>query len=95
MKLEILITLLSLIVAPTAHAIGSRPVAAGLVLMVVPPWADAAAVAAHAGAQLVGPTSAPFGTFVSVDGTAQLDALEAAGAWFLIDGDTARWICGA
>ncbi|MEI4473646.1 hypothetical protein [Frigidibacter sp. MR17.24] len=95
MKLEILISVLSLVVTPLAHLSGTAPAQAGLVLMVVPPWADPAAVADAGRARLIGPTRAPFGTLVSVDETAQFARLQQAGAWFLVDADAARWICGA
>lgn len=94
MKLEILITVLSLIVAPLAHMSGTRPSEAGLVLMVVPFWLDTDQVAAAANVQLVGTTSAPFGTLVAVEDVAQFDDMTHAGAWFIMDPATSKWICG-
>lgn len=94
MKLEIIITILSLVVAPLAHLMGTNPTSAGLVLMVVPFWSDAGLVAEEAGVQLVGPTSAPLGTLVAVEDVAQFADLSRAGAWFLIDPKSIKWMCG-
>ncbi|WP_339108886.1 hypothetical protein [Thioclava sp. GXIMD4216] len=94
MKLEALILFFSLLVAPIAHLTGARPDHAGLTLMVVPPWEDAVQVADVAQARLIGPTRAPFGLLIEIDDLAQLDRLERAGAWFLLDARKVEWICG-
>jgi hypothetical protein len=95
MKLEILITFLSLVVAPLAHLMGTTPSKAGLVLMVVPFWDDSEDVAEAAGVRVIGPTRAPFGTLVAVDDVAQFTELKRAGAWFVLDPATSKWICGS
>ena len=94
MKLEILITFLSLVIAPLAHLLGSMPTKAGLVLMVVPFWQNADQVAEAAGVRMIGVSQAPFGTLVAVDTVAQFTDLKRAGAWFILDPDTSKWICG-
>lgn len=95
MKLEILITVLSLGVAPLAHLMGTTPSTAGLVLMVTPFWNDAGEVAAAAGARVVGTTRALFGTLIAVEEVTQFADLSQAGAWFPTDPETSKWICGS
>ncbi|MER5170757.1 MULTISPECIES: hypothetical protein [Thioclava] len=94
MRLEVAILFFSMLVAPLAHLSGSVPERVGLVVMIVPPWSDASVVAEDAGAQLIGPTRAPFGQLVSIDNMAQAEQLEKAGAWFLLDAEKVEWICG-
>ncbi|OCX61046.1 hypothetical protein BFP70_16465 [Thioclava sp. SK-1] len=95
MKLEILVTLSSLIIAPLAHLSATRPDTPGLLLVVMPPWVDASSVAHAAKAQIVGPTRAPFGVQIVVETMSQIDALSNAGAWFILDAEKAKWICSA
>lgn len=95
MKLEIIITLLSVVVAPLAHLLASNPTQAGLVLMVVPFWRDADHVAEAAGVRVIGLSRAPFGTLVAVDRVPQFEDLKREGAWFILDPGTSKWICGS
>lgn len=62
-------------------------------LVVVPPWEDAPALLASAGARPVGATVAPFA--LMVDGPkGTLSALRASGAWAVLDARRLAALCG-
>ena len=65
------------------------------VLVVAPPWGQAAAaLVLAAGGQPVGPPAAPFGTLAVFDQPVPLERLAALGAWTVRDARTLASLCG-
>lgn len=94
MRLEIVVTMLTLVVMPLAQMAGTRAEGPGLRVIVVPPWRDAEDVARAARVQPVGPTRSWLGLFVAVDRDEQVAGLAEAGAWFVLDAERLKWVCG-
>lgn len=88
-------SLLALLVAPAA-VVFSAPVKEGQIMLVVAaPWHSAQEIILRAGADSVGPNSAPFAAFAASD-TSNLEArLRRAGAWAVLDGRVISQLCGA
>ncbi|WP_194135347.1 hypothetical protein [Salipiger mangrovisoli] len=67
----------------------------GVVLVIAPPWGPGApALVARTGGRLVGPVTAPFGSFATFDGPAPADRLRALGAWGTREAGALATLCG-
>lgn len=86
---------LGLLVAPAAVVL-SAPVKEGQIMLVVAkPWHNAQDIIYRAGADPVGPNSAPFAAFAASDATGLEARLKHAGAWAVLDGQIISQLCGA
>ena len=94
MRFEAVIFAFSVLVTPLAGFSGRPPATDGPWVMVIPPWADRAAIVERAGAQLVGPAEAPFGQLVAGPDRGASERLKAAGAWLVLDADFLEGYCG-
>lgn len=94
-QLAIVLALIaSLTVAPLC-AVLAAPVAAGPVLVVVPPWADGAAVVGASGGRLIGPGGrAPFALLAAYPSPAAARSARAHGAWAVFGGAVLAALCG-
>lgn len=66
----------------------------GIVLVVAPPWHDAAAIIDTAGGRLVGPATTWLGAFATSDAADFAERLRAAGAWASLNGTALAELCG-
>ena len=64
-------------------------------IVVVPPWRDAAEVVARAGGHLIGPATAPFAVLAQGSTPGFAAAVQARGAWLVLDAQTLLMLCGA
>ena len=85
--------LLSLAITPAA-LLATAPPGDGPVLVIAPPWADAAGVVAAAGGRPSGPLRAPFALLARFPTPAAARAARAHGAWAVIDGAAFAALCG-
>lgn len=72
----------------------SQPEEGAPVLVVVPPWQDAAGIVAGAGGGLIGPLRTPVAVLAAPGGPDFAARLRAAGALGVLDGRAAARICG-
>lgn len=90
----ILMGLMGAFAAPIA-VLFSAPVAEGnVVLVIAPPWGNPADIISNAGADLLGPETAPFAAFASSDVLELESRLMRAGAWAVLDGQKISNLCG-
>lgn len=83
------------VAGPPAVAALALPAASAPVAWVVaPPWVDADAVVARAGAQPVGPVQPRLGRLVAGGGDGLEDRLRAAGAWIVLWDARLLRVCG-
>ena len=82
------------LVAPFGAALTLPPQAGQPVLVVVPPWQDAARMIDDAGGNEIGPFTAPFARLAISDDPRFAESLRALGSWAVRDGATLARLCG-
>lgn len=93
--MRVWILMLALIVAGPVLALSRAPQQpAGLYLVVLPPWADRAAILHRTGGHAVGPEQAPFGLLLQSDVPDVARVARAAGALWVTGGATLAAMCG-
>ncbi len=93
--------LLAVLSGPVAAVVGGTPRTDSPMLVIVPPWLDAASVVDGAGGRLIGPVRAPLAVFATVaDGAGHaatsdfVRRVRDEGAWWVTDGTALAAICG-
>lgn len=94
MRLEFMVLVLSVTIAPAAALLDAKASERGPWVMIVPPWRSADLVARQAGARLIGPTEAPLGHLVAGPDPGAAGRLADAGAWAVVDAATVSAFCG-
>ncbi len=90
--LTVLAIVASLGVAPAVVLTAPAP-ATGPMLVILPPWRDAGAVLATAGARPLGPQNAPFAV-IATGPPGAAARLRESGAWAVTDASALAAICG-
>jgi hypothetical protein len=84
----------ALAVGPLVGMAGLPAADHGLILAIIPPWEDSAAIIRAAGGTVVGPTTAPFAAFAFSDQAGFADALRDNGAVLAFDAQRFAAFCG-